>query len=203
MRLILNQVPVAKMRPRFKRLGSKVITFDAQKEQSRTARCLLIQEMAQISHLRLLESSLSVQMTFHTPIPNSWSQKRRKSVLGKPDARRPDCDNYIKFYLDIMNNLIYRDDNQVTELWCEKKYSDRPRVEIFIIEKKEGNMVNEHVITVKENLTLEDLNYMSRKANRLGVSHREIVRVYMEEDDEGKHYYFEVEAMKHGIRNKA
>lgn len=199
MKLMIEQAPVAKMRPRFKRQGSKVITFDAQKEESRTAKCLLMREMAQISNLRRLESPLCVRMTFHTPIPNSWSQKRSKSVLGKPDARRKDCDNYAKFYLDVMNDLIYRDDCQVTELWCEKRYSDKPRVEIFITEIKEGNMINEHVSTVKGEITLEDLNYMVRKANRLGGSDREIVRVYMEEDDEGKHYYFEVEALKHGV----
>jgi Holliday junction resolvase RusA-like endonuclease len=69
-------------------------------------------------------------MIFHTAIPKSWSQKRLKSVLGKPDPRRPDLDNYIKLYLDVMNDLVYEDDKQVTEIYCKKVYSNKPRVEI-------------------------------------------------------------------------
>ncbi len=34
-------------------------------------------------------------------------------------------------------------------------------------------------------------DYLVRKSNRLGLQGRQIVRVYMEEDTEGKHIYFE------------
>ena len=61
-------------------------------------------------------------------------------------------------------------------------------------------MINEHAITVKKNLSLEDLNYIIRKANRLGQLDRVLIRVYMQEDDEGKHYYFECEGPKQETR---
>ena len=200
LRLVVQGVPIPKKRPRFSRRGSKVVTFDEQSNEKRHIKCLLMKEMADNRVLKRIESNISVQMTFHTPIPKTWSQKRSKLVLGKPDGTRPDLDNYIKMYADVMNQLIYHDDNQITQLWSEKVYSDKPRVEIFITEIKDGDMINEHATTVKGEITLEDLNYMVRKANRLGLKNREMIRVFMVEDDEGKHYYFEVEGMKDATR---
>ena len=61
-------------------------------------------------------------------------------------------------------------------------------------------MINEHALMIKYDITLEDVNYMVRKANRLGLGKRELVRVFMQEDNEGKHYYFECEGVKGGQR---
>lgn len=57
-------------------------------------------------------------------------------------------------------------------------------------------MINEHALTVKNDPTKEDLAYLIRKANKLGLRQREIVRVYTQDDEEGKHFYFEVEGLK-------
>ncbi|MFO7745448.1 MAG: hypothetical protein R6V36_08695 [Psychroflexus sp.] len=57
-------------------------------------------------------------------------------------------------------------------------------------------MINEHAITYKDKLSCEDLNYLAKKANKLGKLGREIARVFCQEDDEGMHVYFEVEALK-------
>jgi hypothetical protein len=87
-------------------------------------------------------------------------------------------------------------------MWSEKRYSTNPRVEITI-ESIGEDMINEHAITVQGEIGLEDLNYMVKKANRLGRTGRELIRVFSQEDNEGKHYYFEVEGMKvqHGIHD--
>jgi len=52
-------------------------------------------------------------------------------------------------------------------------------------------MVNEHVITVRKDLSQEHLAYIVEKAHRLGAMGRKIIRVYSEKDPEGTHYYFE------------
>lgn len=57
-------------------------------------------------------------------------------------------------------------------------------------------MIKEHAKTVKELITLEDLDYMVKKANLLGLKNRQLFRVFSEEDAEGKHIYFEVENLK-------
>lgn len=53
-------------------------------------------------------------------------------------------------------------------------------------------MRTDHAIVIcKEKPLVEVVEYISRKANRLGMQGREIVRVYIQEDVEGKHVYFE------------
>ena len=57
-------------------------------------------------------------------------------------------------------------------------------------------MVNEHALTVRTTLSMEDITYMLKKANKLGISSRKISHVFSQIDEEGTHYYFEVEEMK-------
>lgn len=53
-------------------------------------------------------------------------------------------------------------------------------------------MLNEHAVTYIEKLSMKDLEYLIKKANRLGKRGRDVVRVYQQEDSEGNHVYFEV-----------
>lgn len=53
-------------------------------------------------------------------------------------------------------------------------------------------MLNEHVITYKEKISMRDLEYLVKKANKYGKNGRVIIRVYQQEDEEGFHLYFEV-----------
>lgn len=57
-------------------------------------------------------------------------------------------------------------------------------------------MLNEHAISYQKEITLKDLDYMIKKANKLGKSNREITHVFQEEDSEGKHIYFSVTGLK-------
>lgn len=57
-------------------------------------------------------------------------------------------------------------------------------------------MVREHAITVKDQLSIADLDYLIQKSNRLGITQRKIYNVFCEEDHEGKHFYFEVQSIK-------
>lgn len=53
-------------------------------------------------------------------------------------------------------------------------------------------MLNEHAITYSEKITMKDLEYLVKKANKIGKKGRDIVRVYQQEDAEGIHVYYEV-----------
>lgn len=191
-KFVIEGKPVPKLRPRFSRTGK---TYDCQKKEKDAVKIQLLSQIRNGRILSRLSGALTIQMSFHTPIPRSLSRKAANAKFGNPDLTRPDCDNFCKFYLDCMNQLIFEDDAQVFSLHCEKIYSDRPRVEIFIKERC-NEMINEHAATVKDEITVEELNYMIKKANRLGLKDREVVRVFMQEDNEGKHYYFECEGMK-------
>ena len=53
-------------------------------------------------------------------------------------------------------------------------------------------MLHEHAKTYQDRINITDLDYMIKKANRLGRNGREIVRVHSETDNEGTHVYFDV-----------
>lgn len=53
-------------------------------------------------------------------------------------------------------------------------------------------MLYEHAITYQDRLSIADLDYLVKKANKLGKSARDIVRVHEETDLEGTHVYFDV-----------
>jgi len=53
-------------------------------------------------------------------------------------------------------------------------------------------MLHEHAITYKDRLSVADLDYITKKANKLGRNGREIIRVHEETDSEGTHIYFDV-----------
>jgi len=57
-------------------------------------------------------------------------------------------------------------------------------------------MLNEHAVTYKERLSISDLDYIIKKANRLGKNGKEVMRVYQQEDNEGFHVYYEIQSVK-------
>lgn len=194
--------PIANARPRFAKNGR---AFDSQKSEKHFTRCIIQQQMAKERILMLPAEPLYVEMTFHTPVPKSWSQKLRKLVLENqtPDPTRKDTDNLSKFYLDCMNDLVYADDRLVTDFIAKKRYSEHPRTEIFI-STVEKMTIDEHAITLKsgeENPNLEQLNYMIKKANRIGLNDRRITKISIHKDDEGTHYFFECEQLKQTVPN--
>lgn len=54
-------------------------------------------------------------------------------------------------------------------------------------------MLHEHAITYKDQLSLTDLDYILRKANKLGMNNKHLVYVHQETDKEGTHLYFNIE----------
>ncbi len=53
-------------------------------------------------------------------------------------------------------------------------------------------MLHEHAVTYKEKLTMAELDYIVKKANKLGRNGREVIRVHEETDADGTHVYFDV-----------
>lgn len=59
-------------------------------------------------------------------------------------------------------------------------------------------MLREHAVTYKDSLSVCQLDYLVKKAVRIGGLGKYITRVYQEEDSEGTHVYFEVVKPEHG-----
>jgi len=57
--------------------------------------------------------------------------------------KKPDVDNLIKLYLDVLSGTALNDDNAVSIGTAVKVYSSRPRVEIYIEETGKQVTMNE------------------------------------------------------------
>ena len=74
-------------------------------------------------------------MQFHMPRPKSHYRTGKYSHLLKDNipiyhTSRPDIDNLIKFYLDCMTGLYWKDDADIYDVHATKVYSDTGMVEV-------------------------------------------------------------------------
>lgn len=134
-KLTIHGKPIPQQRPRLSKNGK---VFSKQFKEKRFVQWQIKSQMNDQDAFKDRDASISVEIAFHMPIPSSWSQKRLKSVLGKPHHVKPDVDNLEKFYLDCMNKIVYPDDCQISQLYCKKIYSDKPRVMINISQINSG-----------------------------------------------------------------
>jgi Holliday junction resolvase RusA-like endonuclease len=83
-----------------------------------------------------LETPIQLQMTAYYPIAKSWSKKKRQQALDGElyPMCKPDLDNVLKAVLDAMNGIVYVDDAQVVNFVVSKRYSDDPRIEVYLFE---------------------------------------------------------------------
>jgi len=141
MMLVIEHIPIAKARPRF--ANGRV--YDPQSREKIKAKFELASQMRDKRILRYQGCDISFYLTAHMPKPKSWSKTRLKSVEGKSAGGKKDCDNIAKFYLDVLNGIAYDDDRQVSCLWCQKVYSDNPRVEIQINSIEESGITDPRI----------------------------------------------------------
>ena len=83
---------------------------------------------------KLTDKPLKIQMTFHFHAPKKMF---KMFTLDKPVhcLKHIDVDNLAKFYLDLMNQIVYLDDSQVVDLHVQKFYTPKDDyTEIFITE---------------------------------------------------------------------
>ena len=78
--------------------------------------------------------AVRLSFIFNMPIPKSYSEKKRQSLIGKYHTKRPDTSNMIKFTEDCLTGIAFADDSQVVELKATKRYAIKGSVEIKIEE---------------------------------------------------------------------
>lgn len=192
MKITLMSDPIPKARHRSRIQGGKIHTYDPQTTEKEFTKRDVKRKMLQNGLKSFQDEPILMILCNHVPMPKSWSIARKNALEGKYCETRPDLDNYVKFYGDVMNEIAYLDDSRIVSIFTEKRYSKNPRVEITL-SKVGGNMVNEHALTVNGDITIEHINYLAKKANLIGQGQRNIFRVYSQDDSEGKHIYFETE----------
>lgn len=127
MKLVFNSLPQTKARPRKGKHGF----YDPKSHIQREIRNEAAAQIWNKGVLKPLKAPISVGVRLYVPMPHKWSKKRKKEHLGKPVTKRPDIDNYLKFYFDALTGVLYEDDSQVSQGFFEKLYSEEGRVEII------------------------------------------------------------------------
>jgi len=84
----------------------------------------------------LLDSEIEVSMkivAYFKP-PTSASKKLKEELIKNQIGyvHKPDTDNIAKIIADALNELAYKDDNQITKLEVTKLYGEEDRVEVEI-----------------------------------------------------------------------
>lgn len=79
----------------------------------------------------LFEGPIQVDWRFYLEIPPTL-KKKREQWIGKPHATKPDISNLIKFYEDVANKILFKDDCQIALGTWSKVYDDNPRTEFTI-----------------------------------------------------------------------
>jgi len=83
---------------------------------------------------RKIEGPVELNIKFFMQIPQSYSKKKRESLINTYHFKKPDIDNLEKMLLDciVRSDSIIKDDSQVSKMTSLKVYSDQPRTEVII-----------------------------------------------------------------------
>lgn len=124
--------PVAKIRPR---ICGKV-SYDPQVKLKTAAKFQVLDEINQLKASFPIpkDQPVSIVLNFYTS-PRSGEERLINWGVTENTFKK-DLDNFCKFYLDVMNGIVYEDDRQVNELIAHKECSNNPRIEIKIMAQK-------------------------------------------------------------------
>lgn len=114
---------VGKERPRVNMYSGNVYTPTKTKDYE-----TLIQQAFLIKYRKQprIEGRLSVSIIAFFKIPTSTKKSDRELMINDviSPTKKPDVDNIAKVVLDGLNNFVFKDDNQVSKIFVEKKYTD-------------------------------------------------------------------------------
>ena len=121
---VIPGVPVAKGRPRFARHGAFVRTFTPEKTASYENLVKVKAEEA-MQGRALIDGPCVVTLSLFVTPPASWSKKKTNDALTGAiyPTSKPDADNVLKGILDAMNDIVFKDDKQVVDFACSKRFA--------------------------------------------------------------------------------
>lgn len=133
--LIIPGEPIAKKRPRFAKRGKFVQTYNDQETEEGK---FITQVLHQIDGNKPLDCPLHIEFFFYRSRPKGHYGTGKNAEKLKPSApewptSKPDVDNYEKFALDCMNDIVFRDDSQVVSMKSIKAYAREPKTIIQVM----------------------------------------------------------------------
>ena len=129
---ILGQ-PVAKARPRFRRLPTgAIMAYTPAKTGDYERRVRAAAGRAMDGRASFVEA-VSVRIMVNMGIPQSWPKMKKQHAASGVllPTGRPDLDNIAKAILDAMNGVVFNDDSQITDLILSKRYGP-PSVKVAV-----------------------------------------------------------------------
>ena len=69
--------------------------------------------------LKVKSGPPQVSVSFHMPMPKSWSKKKKERMDGTPHLNRPDLDNLVKAWCD----ALYPEDSVIWSIHATKFWS--------------------------------------------------------------------------------
>lgn len=122
--------PIAQQRPRAASRGKFVTIYDAKESRAAKAHVALYAGLAQGNKPMEL-GPLSATVDFYIKKPKSKIRKH-STPFPYPNSK-PDIDNMIKLVFDAINGITFKDDNQIIELHCRKKWAiEEPKTIVSI-----------------------------------------------------------------------
>lgn len=130
--IVVEGTPVAKGRPRFRVFNGNASTYTDAKTRKYEDR---VKQMALIAMMREtpLEGPVTMKVMVTLIPPVSWSKKKRRQAFDdviRPTSK-PDADNYAKIVADSCNQIVFKDDCQITDLIITKRYG--PKAQLIVI----------------------------------------------------------------------
>ena len=128
---VLFGTPIPLQRPRY----SPGKIWDSQKAAKITCSSQLEDQHGKSP---LFSGPLHMSVTFYMPIPKTCAKKRIPTTQNSYHSIKPDISNLLKFYEDIANGILYKDDACICSTHAEKRYDDGcgVRTEIELWEMK-------------------------------------------------------------------
>ena len=129
--------PEGKGRPRFRSITTKTgASFGSAYTPANTRKyeaALRLAAQAAMVDRPLFEAAVAVTVHADMPVPVSWSRKKRDAALRDEilPTTKPDWENIAKM-LDAFNEVVWRDDRQVTDGQVIKRYREKPALRIEV-----------------------------------------------------------------------
>ncbi len=127
--------PVAQARPRMFKRGCKTMVYDPQGAFKASLRRTVREQLELLDYKQHMRYP-RLNFWFYMSIPKSMTKAERiyANMERLKHVKKPDVDNLMKLYMDVMTPLVYADDNCASIGRAIKLYSQEPRTVILITE---------------------------------------------------------------------
>jgi len=178
MRFIIPGIPYAMQRNRHKLLNGKVWNYNPQKREQDAVRIQLIAQIREafdsLDHkINVKASNLIYNHRFHVeiyfgiPIPQSFNQgDLNDSLWNFSFPTQKDIDNYVKFYLDCGNEILFPDDSFISSIYAKKYYTKTPQT-IIIVEPIRNLNLHEMSLQILKYIAPEQLLELVEDAKKI------------------------------------